>query len=265
LNILKPQKTFEHVPGNDETGPFKPLLTYKPHAIVPLEKSLKTQTDYDGVDKYDDTRYLPTYERRARALEQPVDENLRYQHPYKAEIEQYKFPTSLYLKSDPTPPLPFESTTATFVDTPKALAEMLVELKAAKEIAIDLEHHDSRSYVGIVSLMQISTRNRDWIVDTLKPWRRKLECLNEVFADPNILKVFHGSAMDMIWLQRDFGLYIVGLFDTERAAVALRYPGRGLAYLLARFVNVQAQKQHQLADWRVRYVLRFYKSSTFLC
>lgn len=56
----------------------------------------------------------------------------------------------------------------------------------------------------------------------------------------------------MIWLQRDFGLYIVGLFDTERAAVALRYPGRGLAFLLAKFVNVQAQKQHQLADWRIR-------------
>lgn len=84
---------------------------------------------------------------------------------------------------------PFESTTATLVDTPEALAAMLAELKTAKEIAIDLEHHDSRSYIGLVSLMQISTRNKDWIVDTLKPWRRRLECLNEVFADPNILKV----------------------------------------------------------------------------
>jgi exosome complex exonuclease RRP6 len=58
--------------------------------------------------------------------------------------------------------------------------------------------------------------------------------------------------MDMIWLQRDFGVYVVGMFDTERAAVALRYPSRGLAYLLQRFINFQAQKQHQLADWRVR-------------
>jgi exosome complex exonuclease RRP6 len=66
---------------------------------------------------------------------------------------------------------------------------MLAELKTEKEIAIDLEHHDNRSYIGLVSLMQISTRKKDWIVDTLKPWRRRLECLNEVFADPNILKV----------------------------------------------------------------------------
>jgi exosome complex exonuclease RRP6 len=66
------------------------------------------------------------------------------------------------------------------------------------------------------------------------------------------MQVLQGSAMDMIWLQRDFGVYVVGMFDTERAAVALRYPSRGLAYLLQRFINFQAQKQHQLADWRVR-------------
>ena len=66
---------------------------------------------------------------------------------------------------------------------------MLSELKEAREIAIDLEHHDEHSFIGIVSLMQISTRQKDWIVDTLKPWRHELEVLNEVFADPGIIKV----------------------------------------------------------------------------
>lgn len=116
----------------------------------------------------------------------------RYPHPYQTEIETYKYPTSMYLKSEPQQYPPFESTTATFVDTPEALEAMLEELKQAKEIAIDLEHHDNRTYIGLVSLMQISTRDKDWIVDTLKPWRRRLECLNEVFANPNIIKV-HGN------------------------------------------------------------------------
>lgn len=66
---------------------------------------------------------------------------------------------------------------------------MLQELRMAKEIAVDLEHHDEHSYIGIVSLMQISTRDKDWVVDTLKPWRRELQVLNEVFADSKILKV----------------------------------------------------------------------------
>lgn len=75
------------------------------------------------------------------------------------------------------------------MDTPEAVTAMLQDLKQAKEIAIDLEHHDIHSYVGIVCLMQISTRDQDWIVDTLKPWREDLQVLNEVFADPKIIKV----------------------------------------------------------------------------
>lgn len=129
---------------------------------------------------------------------------------------------------------------------------MLEELKSAQEIAIDLEHHDQHSYIGIVSLMQISTRDKDWIIDTLKPWRQTLQMLNEVFANPQILKVFQGASMDMIWLQRDLGLYVVGLFDTYYASTALQFPAKSLKYLLQRFANFEAQKQFQLADWRIR-------------
>jgi exosome complex exonuclease RRP6 len=147
---------------------------------------------------------------------------------------------------------------------------MLKELKTSKEIAVDLEHHDARSYVGLVSLMQISTRGKDWIVDTLKPWREDLQVLNEVFADPGIVKVgkyftfivvqllidkvFHGAYMDIVWLQRDLGLYVVGLFDTYHAASALGYARHSLAFLLQKFVGFSADKQYQRADWRIRFV-----------
>ena len=112
-----------------------------------------------------------------------------YKHPYEVEITGSQYPPTVYTKSEPISSLPFESTKATLVDTPEALKAMLEELKQAKEIAVDLEHHDTHSFVGLVSLMQISTRNRDWIVDTLKPWRTDLQILNEVFADPNVVKV----------------------------------------------------------------------------
>ncbi|KAF2634222.1 hypothetical protein P280DRAFT_439320 [Massarina eburnea CBS 473.64] len=225
-HIPKPQLKFEHLPKNNETSAFLPLLTKKPHARIPLAECLKTFEDSRGREQYP--------------------------HPYQAEIEAYDYPASMYEQSDPQPYQPYQTTSATFVDTPEALAAMLAELKTAKEIAIDLEHHDNRSYIGIVSLMQISTRDKDWIIDTLKPWRRRLECLNEVFADPSIVKVLHGAFMDIIWLQRDLGLYIVGLFDTFHAARSLGYTGASLAFLLQKFVNFTAQKQYQLADWRIR-------------
>ncbi|EME39736.1 hypothetical protein DOTSEDRAFT_138360 [Dothistroma septosporum NZE10] len=223
--LEKPQLKFEHVPRNDEVLPFKPLLQSKPHAAVPLETS---------------------------PVASDVDTQPSYPHPYQLEVEQYRYPSSVYTISEPIMYQPFESTTATFVDTEDALYEMLEELKLAKEIAIDLEHHDSRTYIGIVSLMQISTRDKDWVVDTLQPWRRKMQCLNEVFVDPSIVKVLHGAYMDIVWLQRDLGLYIVGLFDTHYAARALGYTGGSLAFLLKKFIDFDAQKQYQMADWRIR-------------
>lgn len=165
---------------------------------------------------------------------------------------QMSYPDRAFKVADPIPWQPVETTTATWVDTYDGVLDMLKELKKAKEIAIDLEHHDFRTYTGLVSLMQVSTRDQDWIVDTLQPWRHKLEVLNEAFADPSIIKVFHGAYMDMVWLQRDLGLYVNGLFDTYFACEQLAYSGRSLAFLLSKFANFDADKQYQLADWRIR-------------
>lgn len=176
----------------------------------------------------------------------------RYNHPYVVEIERSFYPEAVHMITNP---IPYSSPTekeATFVDTKEGIEEMLTELRKASEIAIDLEHHDMHSYIGIVCLMQISTREQDWIIDTLVPWREDLQILNEVFADPKILKVFQGSTMDMIWLQRDLGLYVVGLFDTFHASNALGFPLKSLKYLLERFCKFHAQKKYQMADWRMR-------------
>ena len=58
--------------------------------------------------------------------------------------------------------------------------------------------------------------------------------------------------MDIVWLQRDLGLYVVGLFDTHHASKALCYQGGSLAFLLKKFVNFDADKKYQMADWRIR-------------
>ncbi|KAJ1621025.1 ribonuclease H-like domain-containing protein, partial [Pavlovales sp. CCMP2436] len=100
-------------------------------------------------------------------------------------------------------------------------------------------------------LLQISTRQRDFLVDTLE-LRGALGALNEVLTDPSVTKVLHGADSDIIWLQRDLGLYLVGLFDTGQAARVLGLPSAGLAYVLRHFCGVHADKKLQLADWRQR-------------
>lgn len=47
---------------------------------------------------------------------------------------------------------------------------------------------------------------------------------------------------------------MVGLFDTYHASRVLGYIKHSLASLLSRFVNFDADKQYQMADWRIRFV-----------
>lgn len=99
--------------------------------------------------------------------------------------------------------------------------------------------------------MQLSTRTTDYVVDTLK-LRSQMGILLDSFTDPHILKVVHGCAMDIIWLQRDFGLYVVNAFDTGQAAKVLQFERLSLKFLIERFCGIEVDKHFQLADWRVR-------------
>ena len=64
--------------------------------------------------------------------------------------------------------------------------------------------------------------------------------LRSVFANPAICKVFHGADSDILWLQRDFHIYVVNLFDTAR------HPGTVEELCQARAPEVLAQLLHYL-------------------
>jgi exosome complex exonuclease RRP6 len=100
-----------------------------------------------------------------------------------------------------------------WIDSEEGVLDLANKLDAVTEIAIDLESHTYRSFQGFTCLMQISLRNHDFLVDTLEV-KDHLHLLNSSFTNPKIVKVMHGSENDIVWLQRDFGLYIVNLFDT---------------------------------------------------
>lgn len=110
-------------------------------------------------------------------------------NPYQYEIIHSAYPPHVFnTEHESIHPIPLEDNDVIWVDDSKSFASMLNELKKATEIAVDLEHHDYRSYHGFVCLMQVSTREQDWIVDTLE-LREELIALNDVFTDPNIVKV----------------------------------------------------------------------------
>ncbi|TFK48707.1 hypothetical protein OE88DRAFT_1663795 [Heliocybe sulcata] len=228
-HLPKPQLKFKTPPSNINGDVWRPRLKHKYNAQVPL----------GYVFQYSQTDSPPSL------------------HPYHHEITHLAYPAhQLSTTSSLTPPSSFEDTPFIFVSTLEQFTEMLAKLtdkQRVKEIAVDLEYHNYRSFAGFVCLMQVSTREEDFVVDCLVPEiREEMEALNEVFTDPQVVKVFHGAESDIIWLQQNFNIYVVNLFDTFHASKVLDFPRHGLASLLEMYCDFTADKRYQLADWRIR-------------
>ncbi|KAK6918871.1 3'-5' exonuclease domain [Dillenia turbinata] len=138
-----------------------------------------------------------------------------------------------------------------WVEKESQLQELVDLLNKERVFAVDTEQHSLRSFLGFTALIQISTRKEDYLVDTIA-LHDVMGILRPVFADPNICKVFHGADNDVLWLQRDFHIYVVNLFDTAKACDILSKPQRSLAFLLETYCGVTTNKLLQREDWRQR-------------
>ncbi|KAG0489169.1 hypothetical protein HPP92_007980 [Vanilla planifolia] len=175
----------------------------------------------------------------------------RFVHPLE-KLSMVDFVDRNIKEDDIMKPLPLQSTPFHLVEELKGLKQLAAKLRGVDEFAVDLEHNQYRSFLGLTCLMQISTRREDFIVDTLKLRVHIGPHLREVFKDPSKRKVMHGADRDIVWLQRDFGIYVCNLFDTGQASRLLQLERNSLEYLLHHFCDVQANKEYQNADWRIR-------------
>ncbi|XP_058072414.1 protein RRP6-like 3 isoform X2 [Magnolia sinica] len=146
--------------------------------------------------------------------EEGEDEKSTNLHPYEHEIT--------FLLEHP-PPLNFVirnkhsdmGGSYIWVSTNSQLEELADILSKEQVFAVDTEQHSARSFLGFTALMQISTVKEDYLLDTIA-LHDVMGILRPVFANPSICKVFHGSDNDVLWLERDFHIYVVNLFDTAK-------------------------------------------------
>ncbi|XP_017083385.1 exosome component 10 [Drosophila eugracilis] len=223
-NIVRPQTQFKEPVDNSAQNPFTPRLKEKPNSLKPLAL----------LPEYDDAGNVQSY-----------------LHPYEFELLKFQPPADQLQKQNPVLPDLMANTELMLVDTVEKLHQALEELSQAPQIAIDVEHHSYRTFMGITCLVQMSTRTKDYIFDTLI-LRDDMHILNLVLTDPKKLKILHGADLDIEWLQRDLSLYIVNMFDTHRAAKALNMARLSLAFLLKHYIDLDVDKSLQLADWRMR-------------
>ncbi|GIL77185.1 hypothetical protein Vretimale_3160 [Volvox reticuliferus] len=169
-----------------------------------------------------------------------------------------------------------------WISNPKQLYSLGQRLRLERQVGLDTESSPLLSYHGLVCLIQLSvwdgggdggrngasSNNSNgsssgsgsedgtvWLVDALALHDHVGPALGALMSDPRVIKVIHGGGNDVVWLQRDFRMYPVNVFDTEKASQVLGYESRALSSLLRRHVGldmVAEKAAGQRADWRRR-------------
>ncbi|KAM3718846.1 Exosome component [Dirofilaria immitis] len=230
----KPQVVFG-IKVDNSVAEFKSKLKEKHHA---MENSVR---NLQFVDNDNDC---------TKSITWSSDEGMSL-HPYYKELSRFKVPERQLTVGITESLKTLSDTELRYIDTVEELKTLRDTLNKEQEFSVDLEHNAQRSFLGLTCLMQISTRQTDYIIDPFPLWN-DMHILNEPFTDPNILKVFHGADSDIAWLQRDFGIYVVNMFDTYKAMRVLNYSKFSYQHLVQVCCNHTLDKKFQKADWRLR-------------
>ncbi len=126
----------------------------------------------------------------------------------------------------------------------------LSELRAATVLGVDIETSGYYTYYNEVCLIQISAGGRHYVVDPLVGLN--LSRLAEVFAEPSIVKVFHGAASDIAELRRGTDWEFRNVFDTLLCCRLLAHEGCSLGNLTERYLGVPLEKKEQKSNWKRR-------------
>lgn len=136
------------------------------------------------------------------------------------------------------------------VDQPNTLRDIAEEITQSDILAVDTESNSLYAYQEQVCLIQFSTREKDYLIDTLA--LDDLSVLGPIFQSDRILKVFHAAEYDLICLFRDYGFRFDYLFDTMIAARILGQQQVGYGSLVEKHFGIKMNKKYQRANWGKR-------------
>jgi ribonuclease D len=139
---------------------------------------------------------------------------------------------------------------AILIETTCQLLKMISDLRNQPSIGVDTESNSLFEYQEKICLIQFSTIEQDYLVDTIK--LKELSPLNEIFSSDAIEKIFHAAEYDLMCLKRDFHFEFNNIFDTMIASRILGFRSIGLQSLLKEYFDVDVEKKYQRANWGKR-------------
>jgi len=136
-----------------------------------------------------------------------------------------------------------------WIDTPGGVRDTAELCSRAGRFALDTEADSMHSYFHKVCLIQVTADDRHIVIDPLALEPAALEPLWTVVGDTALPVLMHGADYDVRILDRDYGIRVAALEDTQIMAQLLGEEKTGLAALLEKELGVGLDKKFQRADW----------------
>ncbi len=140
-----------------------------------------------------------------------------------------------------------------WIDRPEQLEDFCEEMGCGP-IAVDTESDHFHAYQAQVCLIQVGNAEVSALVDPLALSADELEPLFDLLRDPEVVTLLHAARNDLRELDRDYGVGIANVFDTQVAAKFLGYERNGLSWLQKELVGQTPSGQFQRFDWTRRPV-----------
>lgn len=171
-------------------------------------------------------------------------------HPYSATIRNWEISQDMLSKSAIRP-----SPEYILVDTVEVLSELSTKLKTERVLSVDTESSSFESFVHMTCLLEISTPEKDYVIDTLALCDKINFYLREVLESPQQLKIVQGN-MQVRAIQRDFNIYSTGVIDLQEVYFKIygQFRQVSLGYMANKLLknDILEHSFTHLADWRIR-------------
>src|SRR6266404_2784115 len=145
------------------------------------------------------------------------------------------------------------------VTTAEELRRAVDELFHKHAVGLDTETTELDPYLGRLRLIQLASPDGVYIVDLnrfadadLKSGA-EMEPLRQLLAAPRPIKIAHNAKFDAKFIKHNFGVDIVGIFDTLLASQIVSAGGledrHGLNAIAERYLNEAVDKSERLSNW----------------
>ncbi len=145
------------------------------------------------------------------------------------------------------------------IKTADELRRAVEDLSTRPAIGVDTETTDLDPYLARLRLVQLATPDGVYIIDLNQfadgDMKRSaaLAPLRQLFSAPRPIKIAHNAKFDAKFIKHNFGVDVVGLFDTLLASQLVSAGDieerHGLEAIAGRYLNEAVDKTERLSNW----------------